>query len=82
MTKSKSKKMPAKKQPGRPRGKGANVEMIAAMKIGDSIFLPATADEPAILQSVRNRFYNPASRLGMKLSFQIENNQVRIRREA
>lgn len=69
-------------RPGRPSGNGPNSNIIASLKVGDSIILPIESTEASVLQAARNRFYNPARRLGIKLSYHIENNNIRIKREA
>lgn len=72
----------SKKSIGRPSGRGDNIEILSKLKVGESFELPADTTPAAVLQVARNRFYNPAKRLGIQLSFSIENNVVTIKREA
>lgn len=74
--------MTSKKKMGRPAGIGVNIEMLANLKVGDSIEVDVQTNDAAILQAARNRFYNPARRLGIKLSYEVANNKIRIKREA
>lgn len=72
----------SKTSAGRPVGAGVNTRMLAGLKVGDSLILPAESTQASILQAARNRFYNPARRLGIVLSYQVKDNNIRIRREA
>ncbi len=68
--------------PGRPRGDGPTSKLLSELKVGDSIILPAKADNAAILYATRNRYYNVSRRLGIKLSYEIVGDNIRVRREA
>ena len=72
--------MSLKRSPGRPKGSGKTIKTLESLKVGDSILLPMVPTPAAVLQTARNRFYNPAKRLGMKLSFTVEDNNVRVKR--
>lgn len=70
----------SKKLGGRPKGSGNTVRLLKTLSVGDSIMLPAVMTDAALLQVARNRFYNTAKRLGMKLDYKIQDGNVMVRR--
>ncbi len=73
--------MPSNLKPGRPKGTGANVVLLKSLSVGDRLIIPAPKpDESTILTMVRNRFYNPAKRLGIKITLEVQGQDVIIKR--
>lgn len=71
---------PNKRPTGRPKGVGKTTELLRTLNIGDSILLPPAITDAALIQVARNRFYNPAKRLGIGLDFVIDNGNIRVTR--
>lgn len=65
---------------GRPIGSGGTSKLLKTLQVGDSIVLPPDVTAAALMQTARNRFYTPAKRLGIRLSFELEGGNVRVRR--
>ncbi len=67
---------------GRPAGTGPTINLLNSLAVGDSLLVPAAPTDAALLQVARNKFYTPAKRLGISLSFTMEDGSVRVKREA